>query len=861
MTNSKENSNKRRKILLVGWDAADWKVINPLMDAGKMPVLQSLVERGVIGNLSTQHPVLSPMLWTSIATGKRPFKHGILGFVEPTPDGSAVQPVSNLSRRTKAIWNILNQENKCSNVIAWWPSSPVEPINGVMVSNHYQSAVAPLDEPWPMPAGTVHPASLAEQFAQARFHPQELPADAVQAFVPDAGKVNQDKDKRLVSVMKVLAECTSVHAAATLAMDQNDWDLTAVYYDAIDHFCHGFMKYHPPRRPHIHEDDYALYKGVINAAYCYHDMMLGGLLQKAGEDATVIIVSDHGFHPDHNRPVEIPTQPSGPAVEHRDFGIFVAAGPGIKHDEMIHGASQLDITPTILSLFDLPVGADMDGKVLTEIYAREKRVDYIHSWDEVAGDSAMYPAEQQNDPVAAKEAIRQLIALGYIDEMGGDMQRNVTRMANELQFNLAMSYMDANLHAEAVPILEKLYAENGDQHRYGIQLSLCYRALDDIPALERLVELLHERRTSQSEAAREKLEKFQRTENLPENRTEKQMHDWLTSLSDHNRKVWKRLKIESSVPVFDTEYLRGYVAAAKGKHDAALQHLLKAEKAQSIRPGLQIQIGETYLYLKRWDEAERAFNRALEIEAENPHAYLGLARTHLARRRPRAAAKAAIKTISLIYEYPMAHFCLGRALIQMKRYDEAENALLLAISQNPNFKQAHSRIALLYERQLQQPEKAQQHRESARLIDRERIQHNKNRNAFIRDQSKTRYYPHLKRKGMALNGSRKCITIVTGLPRTGTSMMMQMLASGGVSILSDEQRQADENNPRGYFELADVMRLHVDNSWLEKGVDKCIKVIAQLLPNLPDEYDYRLIFMQRQMDEVLASQSTMLNRL
>jgi len=91
-----------RKVLLVGWDAADWKVIRPLMDAGKMPNVRRLVENGALGQIATLDPPLSPMLWTSIATGKRPFKHGILGFSEPTPDGRDVQPVTNLSRTSKA---------------------------------------------------------------------------------------------------------------------------------------------------------------------------------------------------------------------------------------------------------------------------------------------------------------------------------------------------------------------------------------------------------------------------------------------------------------------------------------------------------------------------------------------------------------------------------------------------------------------------------------------------------------------------------------------------------------------------------------------------------------------------------------
>ena len=88
----------------MGWDAADWKVIHPLMEAGKMPNVRRLVENGARGQMTTLQPPLSPMLWTSIATGKRPFKHGIHGFSEPAPDGRGVQPVTNLSRKSKALW-------------------------------------------------------------------------------------------------------------------------------------------------------------------------------------------------------------------------------------------------------------------------------------------------------------------------------------------------------------------------------------------------------------------------------------------------------------------------------------------------------------------------------------------------------------------------------------------------------------------------------------------------------------------------------------------------------------------------------------------------------------------------------------
>src|SRR5688500_15405672 len=98
-----------KRVLLIGWDAADWQVINQLISEGKMPALKLLMERGAKGNLATIQPALSPMLWTSIATGKRADKHGIHGFLEPIPDGSGVRPVSSTSRKCKAVWNIACQ--------------------------------------------------------------------------------------------------------------------------------------------------------------------------------------------------------------------------------------------------------------------------------------------------------------------------------------------------------------------------------------------------------------------------------------------------------------------------------------------------------------------------------------------------------------------------------------------------------------------------------------------------------------------------------------------------------------------------------------------------------------------------------
>src|SRR3989344_3912630 len=332
-----------KKVLVIGWDAADWKIINPLLDAGLMPSLESLINKGVMGDIATLDPVLSPILWTSIATGKTGDKHGILNFVEPIPEQMELRPVTSTSRKCKALWNILSQNNLKSNIVGWWPSNPVEPINGAMVSNFFQKITSEKMEDWELKAGTVFPERIAKEIAEYRVHPTELTAEHILPFVPKAHLIDQATDKNLSIIGKNISECASTHAAATWLMENEPWDLTAVYFDTIDHLSHGFMKFHPPQMQGISDEKFDLFKDVVNGIYRFHDMMLERYIKLAGEDATIIILSDHGFHSDHLRPKRLPTEPMAPALEHRQFGMFCISGPNIIKDERIYGATLLDI--------------------------------------------------------------------------------------------------------------------------------------------------------------------------------------------------------------------------------------------------------------------------------------------------------------------------------------------------------------------------------------------------------------------------------------------------------------------------------------------------------------------------------------
>jgi tetratricopeptide (TPR) repeat protein len=736
------------------------------------------------------------MLWTSIATGKRPFKHGIHGFSEPTPDGRGVQPVTNLSRKSKALWNILNQNDLRSVVIGWWPSHPAEPINGVMVSDHYHRATGPLDEGWPLRVNAVHPPELAATLAGLRMHPDLLTPAMVEPFIPLAKEIDQDNDKRLGLFMRTLAECMSIHSAATWLLDNQPWDFCAVYYDAIDHFSHGFMKYHPPRQPWIGERDFELYQNVVSEAYQLHDRMLGDLLQKAGANTTVILMSDHGFHPDHLRPSSIPDIPAGPAVEHRDLGILAIGGPCIRRQESLHGPSLLDIAPTILTLYGLPVGEDMDGKVLSQSFVKTPNVAFIPSWETVPGADGRHPPHTRLDPVAAHEALEQMIALGYIERPDENREIAVNKTIRELRYNLGESYQDAGRHIEAREIFTELHAADRDEQRFAVRLFVSCQALG--------------------------------------------MHEEMRRIVD---------EFAGPSPVAD--YLSIHLLTAEKRYAEAMAAL---ERVPDSDP---LQTADLHLRLGHMREAQQVYEQALAIDPDNAHAHLGLCRLALRSRKFSFAAQSALDALQRSYQNPPAHYLLGLALIGMKHYARAAESLRAAISFNPNFPEAHVRLAALLEKHLGDGESAREHRRLAR-----RMRSRANTTPVRLSVMETVEIPATVSapKSVAMRPLEESLVVVTGLPRSGTSMLMQMLATGGMRVLSDGLREPDEDNPRGYLEFEPVKSLLKDSKWLFEAQGSAVKIVAPLLTALPPGLACRVILSDRDLNEVLDSQERMLAR-
>lgn len=642
---------KRNKVLLVGWDSADWKVIDKLMAQGKMPALKSLIDSGVRGKIATMDPPLSPMLWTSMATGKRPFKHGVLGFVEPDGQGG-IRPVSSRYRKVKAVWNMFTMEGIKSNIVGWWPSNPVESINGCMVSNLFQQEKKGSElldvSNWPVAEASVYPERLIDQLKDLRVHPLEISLNLISPFVPDVLKMERQEDQKLMILSKFLAHATTVHAVATELMETQEWDFTAVYHDALDHFSHGYMRFYPPRREHVEKEDYDLYKNVVDGAYIFHDMMLERLLGMIDDDTTVIVVSDHGFHSDHLRPISIPKVPSGPAIEHAPYGIFVAKGPGIKKGEQIFGASVLDVTPTLLAIMDLPIGKDMDGKPLTSIFEGEKELKYIESWENVDKYGGELLDTANNQTSNNEAALQQLIDLGYIDDVaqgkGGSDQ--IKAQIKENNFYLAKSYASAGFNEESLEIL--LEIEDKSKPDYRILTDIVNCAI----------------RTKRYNLAKEYIAFIRKAKVLGENQLD---------------------IMEAKIQIGMNQPMEG------------IQLLNKVLKEMPDSIDLLMDLGRVYNAIQNKQNALDCFNRVLNYDPENAYAYYGKGLAYLRAEDYENAVEEFLNAIERLYHFPVAHLHLGETLALMKEYQAAIDTLELVRTMMPRVTKIYRWLLDLYE--------------------------------------------------------------------------------------------------------------------------------------------------------------------
>ncbi|NVK27148.1 MAG: alkaline phosphatase family protein [Flavobacteriia bacterium] len=742
---------KRTKLLVVGWDAADWSVLNPLLSQGKMPALASLISKGFRGKLASLQPMLSPLLWTSIATGYRAHDHGILNFVEPDGRGG-VRAVRGSSRKKLAFWEVLKDEGIRSNVIGWWPSHPAEDSGAVMVSNFFNHS--PDDALHKLDSETIFPRSLADQYADLRVHVTEMTSRILAPFFPDAEELH-GSDGVLSAVAKIVAQTTSTHAAATEAMETMEWDITAVYYDAIDHFKHLAMKYHPPKAEDVSEEDFQKYHGVVEAGYRFHDMMLDRLLTLAGEECHVLLLSDHGFAHEEERYRRIPDLPGGPAQEHHPYGVLVGAGPSWRN-QVVYGHSLLDICPAILHLFEKPASSDMPGRTplswwkSTEIIERVSRAN----------------REAANIDAADESMLEDLVQLGYV-KLPEDRAEALKLVKADTRYHEITSLLDAG-HVETAARKSEL---------------LCHDFPDD-----------------------------------PRFAYQKLGIQWMLRTNDIDSEL---SKVKQKFPSPAMEYFQGMHALQSGFYSSAIEHFEKLTSSVDLSPGVLQSVGKALVQAKRIDEAVEWLTPIHDTYTRWPESSLLLAQIEYDRNHLERALDFALEAIRRRYFTPEAHLLVARIARQLGELEAAEAGY-----------QVYAQLA---------PQDLPILNEWVNLL-----------RALDKNVEANNLEARLRKVPLTV--------VVSGMPRSGTSMMMQMLNAGGFDIYSDGFRTPDSHNPKGYFEAEKATQLHIDNRWLMETSGKVVKVVTPQLEFLPGNRQYRIIWMKRPTSEVVVSQELMMGK-
>ncbi len=398
------------RVIVIGLDGATWTLIDPLLRAGRMPHLKSLIDAGVRAPLVSMLPSRSPALWTTVATGKVFEKHGINDFTTaPGKDGEAIQKIMHMTsnmRRTKALWNIASDQGLRVAFVGWWVTWPAEQVNGYMVSSY-----VPLEQTGGRGAPTK--GTLFEGVGGQTWPPELF--EELRPMLRSAPSVTYDEAKRFMSIDPVdmdrdivegfrwayAADETYRKSAEHILTKDPDLDLVGVYFNGVDVMGHRYWKYiEPDKYPPFPVEDLARFGQAIDQYYEYTDSLIGGILQQRREGDTFFVLSDHGFH-DHGHD-------DGPN------GIFVASGHNVSKGAELGEIHLVDIAPTILATLALPAAADMDGRALEEIFPKGWRSSYpkerVPTYDtENWREQSPIPSDVD------EELMNRLRALGYVE--------------------------------------------------------------------------------------------------------------------------------------------------------------------------------------------------------------------------------------------------------------------------------------------------------------------------------------------------------------------------------------------------------------------------------------------------------------
>jgi predicted AlkP superfamily phosphohydrolase/phosphomutase len=431
------------RLVVIGLDGATWDIMGRLVEEGKLPHIASLMENGSYGTLESNVSMVkafknsasmgmrSPALWESIATGKREREHGIFDFVVtrlpfmrsdvpfilPLVDRVfATIPTTSTMAKAQRVWDILSRSDVDVGVVGWWNLWPVTPVGkGYIVSSAVQlgmeESVFPADILWDYPGNEFF---TDEKLVSLFLTPWEgLGRDSLVALVETSdASANYETFKNHYKRDNYMA-ALSLHL-----LEERPSSFFATYFWGPDFVCHLFWKYTEPSLfKDVREEDARLFGNIIDAYYIFLDEIVGKHLEAGPSDATYMILSDHGFGPWGEEGGSL--EPTGRVYhptfsgKHKQNGIIVMAGKNVKKGVDLSDAHIFDITPTILALYGLPVGLDMQGRPLTQAIDEEflarHPVRYVDTYE--TGERKLPRAIVSKADQEIKERLR---ALGYI---------------------------------------------------------------------------------------------------------------------------------------------------------------------------------------------------------------------------------------------------------------------------------------------------------------------------------------------------------------------------------------------------------------------------------------------------------------
>jgi tetratricopeptide (TPR) repeat protein len=459
------------KVFILGLDGADWRIIDQLEQQGRLPNLARLRREGAWGVLRSEKPLLSPIVWTTIATGRHPLDHGIMGFL--TMRDGKTEPVRSDERRVPAFWNLAGRFGFKVGVVGWYSTWPAEEVNGFLVSDRigYHQVRGSADR---VKTGLVYPPSLYEEIEPTwRQIEERLDAQAAARFFRagelrpgESGAYVQIEQDRLDTFVGVLRTTELYRALTPYLLERYDPDLMAVYFEGTDSVGHLFAEYAPPALPGVDPRMADHLGATFDRFYEYIDAVVGELVSRLdAERTTLLVISDHGFKSGEARP-RVPSKTAHAdqaPLWHRPEGILLMWGRGVRKGIELPESSIFDVLPTAFRALGAPLAENLRGKPIDAAFTPDllaHRVPKVDDYGPLEAQTRTAEAELPSDEVIAK-----LQALGYVGSHPssapwgtGAIDRGQASLPLN-RFNLGVVLLNDGKRAEALEAFRSLQRE------------------------------------------------------------------------------------------------------------------------------------------------------------------------------------------------------------------------------------------------------------------------------------------------------------------------------------------------------------------------------------------------------------------